>query len=318
MRRGIINLISKTRKPITILFTDIVDSTRYWGRRGDIEGRLMVDQHNRLVFPVIRKFKGKIVKTIGDAVMASFDSKQNAILAAIGIQQALDEYRKKEDAFTLELRIGIHTGQALVEKRDIFGDTVNVASRVEAYAEPSEILVSGSTANKIKHKQYRLSHKTSFVPKGKSRPVAVYSVDWQSHPSLIQDINFNSVLPVMARQRAELFFYLTAAIGLMYFLFQNYLRYLIVDHEKVDLLTYSPEQILMDHPYIIAGLVLGAILLLIFLRYLIVMPILLLRMVKGLFGFSVVFFVLFYAFQFIPEGYRYNACLFYTSDAATE
>lgn len=307
MRNGIINLITKSRKPITILFTDIVDSTRYWGRRGDIEGRLMVDQHNRLVFPVIRKFKGKIVKTIGDAVMASFDSKENAILAAIGIQQALEEYRKKEDAFTLELRIGVHTGQALVERRDIFGDTVNVASRVEAFAEPSEILVSGSTANKLKHKTYRLAHKTSFVPKGKSRPVAVYTVDWRSYPSITTDINFNSVLPIMARQRVELFLYLTASVGLIYFLFQNYLRYLIVDHEKVELLTYSPQQIIADHPYIVAAAAVGAILLLVFLRYLIVMPILILRMIKGLFGFSIVFFLLFYASQFVPDEYRFNA-----------
>jgi class 3 adenylate cyclase len=307
MRSGITNLISKSRKPITILFTDIVDSTRYWGRKGDIEGRLMVDQHNRLVFPVVHKFKGKIVKTIGDAVMASFTSRENAILAAIGIQQALDEYRKKDDKFTLQLRIGLHTGQALIEKTDIFGDTVNIASRVEEYAEPNEILVSGSTANKLKRKEYNLERKTSFVPKGKSRPMAVYRVDWHEYPSVIYDINFNSVLPIMARQRAELFVYLIAAVGLIYFLFENYLRYVIVDQERAGLLTYSPQQIVTEHPYLVAASVLGVILLLVFLRLLIVMPILLLRLVKGLFGFAIIFFILYYTVPYIPDAFKYNA-----------
>ena len=307
MRNGVINLITKSRKPITILFTDIVDSTRYWGRKGDIEGRLMVDQHNRLVFPVVRKFKGKIVKTIGDAVMASFNSRENAILAAIGIQQALDEYRKKDGSFTLQLRIGLHTGQALVEKTDIFGDTVNVASRVEEYAEANEILVSGSTANKLKRRDYNLVRKTSFVPKGKSRPMAVYGVDWHNYPSVINDINFNSVLPIMARQRAELFLYLTAAVGLIYFLFENYLRYLIVDQERVGLLTYSPQQIITEHPYLVAAAAAGLVLTLVSLRLLIVMPILWLRLVKGLFGFAIIFFALYYSVPFIPDTYKFNA-----------
>lgn len=307
MRSGIINLITKSRKSVTILFTDIADSTQYWGRKGDIQGRLMVDQHNRLVFPVVRKFKGKIVKTIGDAVMASFYSRENAILAAIGIQQALDEYRKKESNFTLQLRIGLHTGQALVEKSDIFGDTVNVAARVEAYAEPNEILVSGSTANKLKRRDYNLERKTSFIPKGKSRPMAVYAVDWHNYPSVINDINFNSVLPILARQRAELFLYLTVAAGLVYFLFENYLRYLIVDQERVGLLTYSPQQLVTEHPYLLAAAVAGLLLTLVSLRLLIVMPILWLRLVKGLFGFAIIFFALYYSAPFIPDEYKFNS-----------
>lgn len=79
--------IRSTRKQITILFTDIEGSTRYWDTRGDIDGRLMVDYHNRLIFPVIKKFKGKIVKTIGDAIMASFSRSEQAVKAAIAIQQ---------------------------------------------------------------------------------------------------------------------------------------------------------------------------------------------------------------------------------------
>lgn len=307
MSNSLVNRITKSQRSVTILFTDIVDSTRYWGRKGDIKGRLMVDQHNRLVFPVVKKFHGKVVKTIGDAVMASFPDREDAIRAAIGIQQALEEYRRKDDSFTLKLRIGLHTGQAIVEKRDVFGDTVNVASRIESHADAGEILISGSTANKLKRKDYKLTRQSSFVPKGKSRPISVYQVDWQNFPSVINDINFNSVLPVMARQRAELFLYLSAAMGLVYFFFEKYLRYLLVEQERVDLLTYSPQQMLTEHPYVASAAAIASLLILISLRYLFVMPILWLRLVKGLFGYGLLFFALYHAAPLVPAEYRYNA-----------
>ena len=69
---GLRRHIRKSTKPVTILLTDIEGSTEYFEKHGDIEGRLMVDQHNRLVFPVIARFRGKIIKTTGDGVMASF------------------------------------------------------------------------------------------------------------------------------------------------------------------------------------------------------------------------------------------------------
>lgn len=81
---------------VTILFTDVEGSTSYWDRHGDIKGRLMIDQHNRVVFPIIRQFKGKIIKTIGDAVMASFHDPEEAMKAAIAVQQGLEKKRKDD------------------------------------------------------------------------------------------------------------------------------------------------------------------------------------------------------------------------------
>ena len=199
------------------------------------------------------------------------------------------------------------TTQAIVEKRDVFGDTVNVAARIESHAKENEILISSSTANKLKRKEYKLTRQSAFVPKGKSRPIGVYQVDWRNTPSVINDINFNSVLPVMARQRAELFVYLTAALALVYFVFQKYLRYLLVEQERVDLLTYNPQQLISEHPYVIAAFTAATVLILTSLRYLYVMPLLWLRLVKGLFGYALVFFALYHASPFIPEAYRYNA-----------
>ena len=85
--------IRRSRKPVTILFTDVVGSTRYWDIHGDVKGRLMIDLHNRLIYPVIRRHRGKVIKHIGDAIMASFKSPENGLKAAIGIQQILEQRR---------------------------------------------------------------------------------------------------------------------------------------------------------------------------------------------------------------------------------
>jgi class 3 adenylate cyclase len=76
---SIVRQIHRSRRPVTILFTDIEDSTRYWDTYGDVKGRLMVDQHNRLTFPVVKRFGGRIIKTIGDAIMASFKDPEDAV-----------------------------------------------------------------------------------------------------------------------------------------------------------------------------------------------------------------------------------------------
>jgi len=204
--------IRRSAKPVTIMFTDIVDSTRYWDMAGDLQGRLMVNQHNRLAFPVIRKYKGKIVKTIGDAVMASFDSPENALKAAIGIQQALAEYRAKNENFHLEIRIGIHTGKALVEKKDVFGDTVNIAARVEAETDANEILISEATKDQVDAVHYTLTRKTSFIPKGKKEEIEVYRCDWERLPSRIEGTNFDAILPLLAQQREEILIQIAAVV----------------------------------------------------------------------------------------------------------
>ncbi|MFK5913644.1 MAG: adenylate/guanylate cyclase domain-containing protein [Woeseiaceae bacterium] len=306
MQYNITRLISRSRKYVTILFTDIVDSTQYWDTKGDIKGRLMVDQHNRLVFPVVTKFNGKVIKTIGDSVMASFSSPENALKAAIGIQQSLDDYRRKNKHFKLEIRIGMHTGKALVEKKDVFGDTVNVAARVEGAAKANEILISGSTEKKIKRNDYALSKKTSFIPKGKRSEIVVYKCDWAQLPSLIKGLNFNAMLPMMSQQRSGLFLYLTAIIGFIYFIVYDYLRYVIADQQNVYLLSFNPQQMLNEHPIISASLVIATLVLMSLLKYLTVMPVRLFKIIKGGFGYAVVFFASLMIMNNLPADYHFD------------
>lgn len=307
MQYSISRLISKSRKPVTIMFTDIVDSTRLWDTRGDVKGRLLVDQHNRLIFPVIKKFHGNVVKTIGDSVMASFAVPEDALRAAIGIQQSLADYRKKNRYFSLEIRIGMHTGMALIEHRDVFGDAVNVAARVEGMADANEVLISGSSEKNVTRSEYALSKKTSFVPKGKKKEIVVFKCDWKKLPSQIEKINFNAVLPMMGRQRNSMFIYIAGILAMFYFVLHNYLRYVFADHENVYLLSFSPQQVLTDHPFLTGTLLISGFSLYVLIKYLSVMPIFLFKLLKGVFGYSVFFAVSLVLLSNLPASYTFNS-----------
>lgn len=299
--------IRRSARPVTIMFTDIVDSTRYWDMAGDLHGRMMVNQHNRLAFPVIRKFKGKIVKTIGDAVMASFDSPENALCAAVGIQQALAEYRARNENFHLEIRIGIHTGKALVEKNDVFGDTVNIAARVEAETEANEILISKATKDQFESAKYALIPKTSFIPKGKTEEISVYMCKWENLPSQIEEIDFDAILPLMAQQREEILIQIAAVFGLFYYLIHNYLRYLLADQEFVYLMSFSPQKMMINHPFVTALLVIAAVALIRSMKYLTVVPILPFRVLKIGFGYAVAFAIVLTSLTMLPAEYTGNS-----------
>jgi class 3 adenylate cyclase len=289
--KSISRQIKRSRKPVTILFTDIEDSTRYWDRHGDVQGRLMVDQHNRLVFPVIRRYRGRIVKTIGDSVMAVFKDPDMAIQASIGIQQALEARRQQDRKFKLKIRIGLHTGKALVEHTDVYGDVVNVAARVESFGKGNEILVSGATAQKISSKTYHLTRRSSYTPKGKSKSITVYRCNWKKYHNLVDTVEFSAFLPMVPRQKFEVLGYALASISIVVFLYLKYWRYVVADSERLALLTLNPADILAIHPLVPWILVLlgGAVVVVIAAAS--TVPHIILRGLKGGFGFALVFSV---------------------------
>jgi hypothetical protein len=108
--------------------------------------RLLIKRHNDILFPAIAGQGGILVKTMGDGTLSYFLDPAGALRAAVLIQRGLREYnRSRPDGVPLLMRVGINTGTGIVEKNDLFGDAVNVASRFETLAEPGEILISEST-----------------------------------------------------------------------------------------------------------------------------------------------------------------------------
>ena len=292
--------IRRSCKPVTILFTDVEDSTAYWDEYGDLDGRLMIDLHNRLISPVIKRYRGKIVKHIGDSIMASFKSPRNALKASIAIQQILEKRRNEDVAFGLRVRIGVHAGKALVEGGDIFGDAVNLAARVQSLAKGNEIYVSSSTASLFKNEDFALTKVGNFLLKGKQTEIAIYKCGWRQYPDLIAGIEQNVFVQVVRRQKLEFLIYSCASIGIIYFLFLNYLRYFLADKEPLALLSLRLQLILdarIAIPAALGILTLVAVFLAIRTK---TIPHLALSLLKGGFGLAIGF-LLFYG----PAHYLY-------------
>lgn len=299
-----IEAIKLTRRRITILFSDIEESTRHWERRGDVDARMLIERHNCLLFPVIRKFRGRIIKTLGDAIMAAFDKPDNAVKAAIAMQQILAREREQDKYFSLRTRIGIHTGTGLVEDEDIFGDVVNIAAKVQAEADANQILLTSSAVAHLENKICTLNEHSSLKPKGKRKPVSVLDCNWRDHVSLISHIKPDTLLPLMKRHRFELLIYVVVGLCALFFLYYHYLRYLLVDY-GVDLNRFGSSLHLPADTTPL--LMLLALIILAFIIYVLRIHFIsraLLRSINGLFGFGLVLLGFHFSNDTIQPGFN--------------
>lgn len=179
----------KFKKELTILFTDICGYTHYMETMGDIVGRSMLQRHNDIVFPLIQQYDGVVIKTIGDAVMATFEDPQKGVQTAIDIQKALYAYNDRtEPSNQIHVKIGLNNGNVIMEKSDVFGDAVNVAARIQAKAGKDEILISKNLYEKIAGCVDILCRYYDIVElKGKSEPMEMYKIIWRDEETIISD-----------------------------------------------------------------------------------------------------------------------------------
>jgi class 3 adenylate cyclase len=131
---------------LTFLFSDLKDSTGLYDRVGDLVAFDLVNEHFRLLQEIIASERGAIVKTIGDAVMATFETPDRAIAAAIRMREAMSNLGGERQHQSLGLKMGIHEGPCLAvtlnAQQDYFGQTVNIASRVQGLAASRSIVVT--------------------------------------------------------------------------------------------------------------------------------------------------------------------------------
>jgi class 3 adenylate cyclase len=121
----------------TVLFTDIVDSTRRAAEMGDHGWKGLLDAHDAVVRAQLARFRGREVSTSGDSFLATFDGPQRAIRCAMSIRDAVLP-------LGLEVRAGLHSGECELRGDDIGGIAVHIGARVCSLAGPSEVLVSGT------------------------------------------------------------------------------------------------------------------------------------------------------------------------------
>ena len=139
---------------LTFLFTDLRGSTELYERVGDLAAFDLVREHFQVLNEIVASEAGAVVKTIGDAVMATFPSPDRALAAALRMREAMGRRNDGHNGHDLLLKIGIHEGPCLAvvlnDRQDYFGTTVNIASRVQGLADSRSILATGPV---VKHPQ---------------------------------------------------------------------------------------------------------------------------------------------------------------------
>jgi class 3 adenylate cyclase len=129
--------VADDRVLATVLFTDIVDSTRTAAEIGDRDWHALLDAHDAVVRSRLARFRGREVSAAGDGFLAMFDGAQRAIRCAMSIRDAVQ-------SLGIEVRAGLHTGECEVRGEDIGGIGVHIGARVSALAGPNDVLVSST------------------------------------------------------------------------------------------------------------------------------------------------------------------------------
>lgn len=157
---------------LTFLFTDLKGSTELYERVGDLVAFDLVREHFRTLNEIVVAEGGAVVKTIGDAVMATFLTPDHALAAALRMREAMRKLNETHGREDLLLKIGIHEGRCLAvnlnERQDYFGQTVNIASRVQGLAQTRSILATAPVIDNPKS--------ASLLGDNDRKPLA------QSHP----------------------------------------------------------------------------------------------------------------------------------------
>jgi class 3 adenylate cyclase/pimeloyl-ACP methyl ester carboxylesterase len=164
--------------PCTILFTDIEDSTLLTQRLGDGPAQELVRGHDTVVRNELRTYDGAEIKHTGDGIMASFASPSRAIDCAIAIQRSISD-RGEEAQPALRVRVGLNTGEPVVENGDLFGTAVQLARRVCDFAEPGQIVVPEGVRHLVSGKGFLFSDRGVADLKGFEDPVRVWEVRWR-------------------------------------------------------------------------------------------------------------------------------------------
>jgi adenylate cyclase len=141
------------RRLAAILAADVVGYSRLMG--GDEEGTLVALKTLRqsLFDPTITEYRGRIVKTTGDGILAEFSSSVEAVRCALSIQRALPERNAQfPPERKIAFRIGVHVGDIIIEDGDIFGDGVNIAARLESIAAPGGVCISDDAYRQVRDK----------------------------------------------------------------------------------------------------------------------------------------------------------------------
>jgi class 3 adenylate cyclase len=165
---GSVSATDSERVLATVLFTDIVGSTTRAERIGDLRWRDLLAAHDASVRRELARYRGSVVKSLGDGLLATFDGPARAVRCARAIAEAV---RPLE----IQVRCGLHTGEIKITDNDVQGIAVHIASRVSALAVADEVLVSRTVKDLVAGSGLRFEERGRHALKGLLEPMELYA-----------------------------------------------------------------------------------------------------------------------------------------------
>ncbi|MCH8977571.1 MAG: adenylate/guanylate cyclase domain-containing protein [Proteobacteria bacterium] len=166
---------------IAIMFADIAGSTKLYDLLGDQVARAKVAATIETMSEITRQNKGTVIKTIGDEVMCTFPTAEDAGTAAWEMQEKFEEEAESNtDGSPVSVRIGMHFGPAILTGGDVFGDAVNIAARMAAQAKAKQIITTQDTLDKLPPAMRASTRFVDHAPiKGKKEEIDIFEIIWQ-------------------------------------------------------------------------------------------------------------------------------------------
>jgi class 3 adenylate cyclase len=181
--------VPRQTQNLAILFADICESSRLYATLGDGPARHVVDSHLSLIASIVERSRGRVIKTMGDEVMCAFADRDDAVRAAIRMQEQIHAGRSGRPP--VMIHVGLHFGPVLVENGDIFGNTVNGAAYLTAVAAAGQILTTEAIERNLGPElKERVRAVSKTMLKGSNAESTVYQVLWQEDTRQLTSINF--------------------------------------------------------------------------------------------------------------------------------
>jgi len=180
---------------VAILFADVVGSTQLYDKFGDTKASETVAICLDVMKDATHQYNGTVIKTIGDEVMSTFASVDEAMGAAVMMQGRISAESKQEDRIPVSIRVGCHFGPVVQEQNDIFGAAVHTANRMTSQAKARQIVISGETVEKMSPKMQEQTRQIDVATvRGKMDEVALYELLWnpEEATSMLPTIEWES------------------------------------------------------------------------------------------------------------------------------
>jgi class 3 adenylate cyclase len=165
---------------VAIVFADVVGSTQLYEKFGDTKASETVALCLDVMKDATYQFNGTVIKTIGDEVMSTFPTVDDAMNAAVMMQSRITSETRRDGSIPVSIRIGCHYGPVVQEQNDIFGAAVHTANRMTSQAKARQIVISGFTVEQMSPDLRRQTRQIDVATvRGKLDEVALYELVWQ-------------------------------------------------------------------------------------------------------------------------------------------